>query len=534
MLKTSIFTFVTAVAAFGCEGDQGPAGPEGPVGPEGPPAGVDPAAPAIDKAFFGLGGRDAIADLTSVRITASGERLFTLEGFAPEDDSVATSTFDAEIAADVAGERLRIAYKRQHLFFGAMTEYKVIIDKDVGVLDGVDNVFGAPGGPLGSDRWASTLRQQRLLNPHLILRDVALGKLTATDAGVALRDGELRHRIDVNDGVRPLSLFVDRFTGELTELATFENDYVSGDARLEVHYFGWKTWDDSGVLFPSDVIIGFNGQAVHTERRSAIAVDAALDGALFAFPGGTPPQHVAADAARGMRNGQFHEGFAGLGVPLDGLQTFVQAVELAPGVHHLRGGSHNSLVIEQQSGVVVVEAPLYEARAKAIYDWIAANIPGKPVTHVVSTHHHRDHAGALRTFVARGARVVLGERARPYFATAFRATRTIEPDELAATPRPATIDTVPVGGELTIPDATRPVRLIHVPSTHSNDMVVAYTPNQRVMFVSDIYNPGLVGNPAGAREVRDVVIAEGLALDAIAGGHGTTGTRADLDTAAGL
>lgn len=531
MRKTSIFTFVTAlpaVLAFGCEGEQGPPGPQG------PPGGLDPAAPAIDKAYLGLGGRDAIADLTGVRITATGERLLTLEGFVPEDDSVTVNTFEAEIASDVAGERLRLGYKRVHPFFGAMTDFRIIIDGDVGVTDGVESVFGAPGGPLGSDRWASTLRQHRLLNPHLILRDVALGKLTATDEGVALRDGELRHRIDVSDGVRPISLFVDRSTGELTDAATLENDYVAGDAVLEVHYTGWRTWDDSGVRFPSDVLIAVGDQPLHVERRSAVAVNAPLPDALFEFPAGVTPQHVAADAARGARNSQFHEGFAGLGVPLEGpLQTFVMAEQLAPGVHHLRGGSHNSLVVEQQGGVVVVEAPLYEARAQAIYAWIAANIPGKPVTHVVSSHHHRDHAGALRTFVARGARVVVGAPARPYFANAFRAARTIEPDELAMAPRAAAIDAVPVGGELVIPDANRPVRVIHVPSTHAADMVVAYAPTQRVLFVSDIYSPGAPANPAGAKEVLDVVVARNLAIDVIAGGHGITGTRAELEAAAG-
>ncbi len=529
MLKTSIFTFVTAVVAFGCEGDQGPAGPQGPPGGD-----VDPAAPAIDKAFFGLGGRDAIADLQSVRITANGERLLSLEGFAPEDDSVTVGTFDADIASDIAGERLRIGYKRKLLVFGAMNDYRIIINKTLGVTDGTESAFGIPGGALSSDRLGATLRQHRLLNPQLILRDVAQGKLTATDKGVALRDGELRHRIDINEGAQSVSLFVDRFTGELTDLATVENDWVSGDAVLEVHYAGWKEWDESGVRFPSDVLLAVNNQPLHIERRTAVAVNASLEASLFAFPAGVMPMYVAADAARGARNSHFHEGFAGLGVPLDGLQTFVEAQTVAPGVFHLRGGSHNSLVIEQAAGVVVVEAPLYEARAKAIYAWIAQNIPGKTVTHVVSTHHHRDHAGALRTFVARGAKVVVGALAKPYFVSAFRATRTVEPDELSAMPRAAVIDAVPVGGELTIPDATRPVRVIHTPSAHSNDMVVAYTPNQRVMFVSDIYSPGLPGNPAFAREVVDLVTAKGLVLDVIAGGHGTTGTRAQLDAAAGL
>lgn len=527
MLKTTIFTFVIASAAFGCEGDQGPPGPQG------LPGGIDPATPAIDKAYLGAGGRDALTGLTSFRVTASGERLVQLEGYMPQDDSADISTFNTVTSADVGGDRLRIEYKRKLLIFGAMTDYRILINKDVGVTDGVESVFGTPGGPLPSDRWAATVRQHRLLNPQLILRDIALGKLTATDKGVALRDGEPRHRIDVSDGVRPISLFVDRTTGELTDLSTFENEWVTGDAVLEAHYAGWQSWDGSSALFPSEVVLAINDQPVHVEHRSAIAVNPAIDGAQFAFPAGAAPQHVDADAARGARNGQFHESFASLGVPLDGLQTAIDAQQVAPGVYHLRGGSHNSLVIEQQNGVVVVEAPLYEARAKAIFAWIAATIPGKPVTHVIATHHHRDHAGALRTFVARGARVIVGAPSKPFFANAFRAARTIEPDELSAAPRTAVIDTVPVGGELTLPDATRPVRVIHTPTTHAADMVVAYTPNQHVMFVSDIFSPGLPPNPPAAKEVLDLVVNKGLTIDVIAGGHGAIGTRTELETAAG-
>ena len=520
-LTTAFVTTIAAAAmASGCEGDQGP------------PGGIDPNLPALEKAFAGVGGQDALVELAGFRITASGERLMSLEGYRPHDDSVPTSTFTTDVAADLAGERLRIAYHRTIPLFGAETDYRVIVNGDVGVIDGVESIFGVPGGDLSSDRWASTVRQHRLLDPQLILRDIALGTATAIDAGLAVKDGELRHRIDVADPVRPLSLFVDRYTGELTDVATLENDHVAGDTPLEVHYLGWRTWDGA-VRFPSEVVITLGDQPLHVEHRDSVTTTGPLDDALFAFPAGAAPQHVAADAARGARNSQFLEAFAGIGVPLEGLQTFVDAHEVAPGVWHLRGGSHNSLAIEQANGVVLVEAPLYEARAQAILAWVEATFPGKSVTHVVSTHHHRDHTGALRTFVARGARVVLGEEARAFFTAAFRAPHTIEPDELAAAPRAPAFDAVSVGGALTLADPVRPVQVVHVVSTHAADLVIAYIPAARLVFVSDIYNPGLPANPYGARELLEVIEARGLAVDTIAGGHGGVGPRSDLEAAAG-
>lgn len=188
-------------------------------------------------------------------------------------------------------------------------------------------------------------------------------------------------------------------------------------------------------------------------------------------------------------------------------------------------------MIEQEKTVVVVDTPLYEARTQAIYAWVEANIH-KPVTHVILTHHHRDHAGGLRTAVARGATVILGESSRPFFSRSFLAPHTIEPDELTAMPRSATFVTVPVGGEFTLDDAMRPVRVIAVNSSHAGDMVVAYTPNEHVLFVSDMFSPGLPPIQPLPRELLDAVLAHNLTIDKIAGGHGVDGTLADLTAAA--
>lgn len=530
---TSTLFLATLAALLGCEGPQGDPGPAGPEGPEGPPAGVDPAAPAIDKLLQGAGGRDALAALAGFTATARGERLMTLEGLVPEDDSHPISTFTSDAAHDLAGDRFRVGYTRTIPLFGAQTEFAIIGNGDRAVLTGVESAFGQPGGDLTSDRWASTLRQQRLLHPQILLHDLARGAVTATDAGYALRDGELRHRIELAAPLGAITLYVDRQTGELTDASLLENDYTDGDALVEAHYLGWRTWDDGAVRAPAEVAIAHDAQLVHVETRQAIDLTPALDPATFTFPDGAAPTYVAEDAARGARNAQFHEGFASLGVPLDGLQTNVVAQPIGTGVWHLAGGSHHSLAIEQSNGVVIVEGPLYEARAQAIYAWVAATI-GKPITHVVVSHHHRDHAGALRTFVARGAKVVVGAASAGYFAGAFRAARTVQPDELAAMPRPAIIEQVPGDGRVILPDAVRPVHVVAIASSHAADLVVAYVPAAKLVFVSDIYSPFFPANPFGARELRDGIVSKNLDVQTIAGGHGGVGPRSDLDAIAAM
>jgi hypothetical protein len=164
--KTILLTTLMTAGTLGCAGDLDLAGPPGPPGA---PATVErAAASALDEAFAGLGGKGAVAALASFRIQATGERLMTLEGFTPFDGSQLISTFTSDVTDDVAGDRLRIAYERKIPLFGATTDYRVIVRGNLAATDGVESVVGAPGGALLSDRWASTVRQHRFLNPQLL------------------------------------------------------------------------------------------------------------------------------------------------------------------------------------------------------------------------------------------------------------------------------------------------------------------------------------------------------------------------------
>src|SRR5690606_37441345 len=96
-----------------------------------------------------------------------------------------------------------------------------------------------------------------------------------------------------------------------------------------------------------------------------------LDAELFAFPSGADPMYVAEDALWGEINFTFQQAFDAIGIPLDVKQTYVQAEEIAAGVWFVTGGSHNSVVVEQAGGLVVIEPTLYPERSAAILDWIA-------------------------------------------------------------------------------------------------------------------------------------------------------------------
>jgi len=92
----------------------------------------------------------------------------------------------------------------------------------------------------------------------------------------------------------------------------------------------------------------------------------------------------------------------------------VEVSELAPGVLLFGGGTHNSVVVEQRAGIVVIEAPLNEERSADILWNIRQRFGDRKVLGVINTHTHFDHAGGLRAFVAEGVPVITHARNAAY------------------------------------------------------------------------------------------------------------------------
>src|SRR6185295_9133498 len=93
----------------------------------------------------------------------------------------------------------------------------------------------------------------------------------------------------------------------------------------------------------------------------------------------------------------------------------VESQKLADGVWLVAGGTHNSLAVEFRDYVTVVEAPLNEERSLAVIAEVNKLVPGKPIRYLVNTHHHWDHSGGLRTYVAQGTTVVTHQGNKEYY-----------------------------------------------------------------------------------------------------------------------
>ena len=183
------------------------------------------------------------------------------------------------------------------------------------------------------------------------------------------------------------------------------------------------------------------------------------------------------------------------------------STKLANGVWHVTGGSHHSVVVEFNDYIAVVEAPLDEERSLAVIAEAKKLVPNKPLRYVLTTHHHFDHTGGLRTYVAEGATVVTHQSNVPYFEKTLVAPATISPDAQSKAAKTPMLQGV--SGKDIITDGKQTIEIYATAGdTHTNEYTLIYLPGPRILVEADAYSPG----PAGRTGAADASAERGRAL----------------------
>jgi len=205
-----------------------------------------------------------------------------------------------------------------------------------------------------------------------------------------------------------------------------------------------------------------------------------------------------------------------------GLAVAVTETRPGSGVFFVTGGSHNSLIVEREDHLIVVEPALYESLSQAVIAQTKTRFPGKPIRYVIVSHFHIDHGGGVRAYAAEGATIVVGEASRPHFEAILAAPHTVFPDLLQSNPRPAAVLAVPSDGGLQLSGGTVAVYSVQN-QTHAADMVVPFIPAEGLLFVSDLFSPA--GATVAAADIplplQQTFTRFNLAVTNIAGGHGS-------------
>ncbi|NOT09624.1 MAG: MBL fold metallo-hydrolase [Gemmatimonadales bacterium] len=322
--------------------------------------------------------------------------------------------------------------------------------------------------------------------------------------------GELADGVQMLLGPDTVSVWFDRTSALPLASEIVTEDGVFGDRRTTTWYTRWQ--DAGGVKLPRQIDVDYNGRPqTHTVLTSA-AVNQPIEQAQFAIP-----DSMVARAPR---------------PPAAPPALTVTLVSLSPGIWRAEGGTHHSLVVEQGTGLLLVEGPQSAARTAAVLDTLRSRFSGRPVTGVVMTHHHHDHSGGIRAYQARGIRVIAHHRNVDFVKGIAAARKTKAPDALSRG-RPAP-PAVGVRDSLVLGSGAGRVVLYPMASAHVEGLLGVWVPSAGAVFTSDVVNPA-ANQPLprlGSSELVAFARAVGIAPAKYVGGHGTLVDWPALEAAA--
>jgi glyoxylase-like metal-dependent hydrolase (beta-lactamase superfamily II) len=357
---------------------------------------------------------------------------------------------------------------------------------------------------------AVTLNYVRRL-PHLLLT-LALEQRAPTlrYAGRETFDGRPHEVVTFAsaNGVL-MNLFFDSKTHLLSKYEQMVQDGVDGDVAQETIFPAYQAVEK--IMVPTGRQTRRGGDLIEDVKYTEVRFNTKPADAAFARP----------------------EGFEELPlfVPPPAKET-----KLGGGVYLFESGV-NSLVVEFDTYVVVVEPAAGGRGPKPTINKAREMFPSKPVRYVVVTHHHDDHSGGVRGYVAEGVAVVTTPANQKYFERMAASVFTLFPDDQTRAPRKPLFEFVR-GGKRTFTDGKQTLEVIDIgPGPHADEMLVAYLPKEKLIFQGDLVNLPTSGRfmPSTVNDTTlhffDWITKSGLDIQRVAAVHGPATTLADLRAA---
>jgi glyoxylase-like metal-dependent hydrolase (beta-lactamase superfamily II) len=460
----------------------------------------------LDQAVAAIGGAEALRSIEVVRLRLEGENWPRLQmpTAAPPFEA---GTQQETLLLDLKNNRLKLEQKGSGAGFDGDNTIVIKSGQGANYDNRAHTITPIPVAQSSQQQFVQYNRRV----PHLLLRQ-------ALDRETSLRSlGQ-----DTFEG-RPHDVFTF-VMADTQQVAVYIDSATHLVSKYELIFVDPFTGTEASEIMFGDYTRAGNFQVPQTWRtRQAGDIVTRLRLKVEINPAVTDQSFdVAAD------------GYARVAALPDNLEENVE--KLADGVfviQNVAGQNQNTLAVEFKDYIVAVEAPGSSAGAEEVIKRIKTAIPGKPIRYVAMTHHHGDHIGGLRSFIAEGATVITTKSNAPVVEMMAAAPQV---DRLAKSPRKPEFLFIERGKRV-LTDGTRTVQLIDVgPNPHAREMVIAYLPKERVLFQGDLFFVPANDAPTGPPQPTTVSFAQKLkdlklGVDRIASVHGRTTTIEELNRA---
>jgi glyoxylase-like metal-dependent hydrolase (beta-lactamase superfamily II) len=457
----------------------------------------------LDRAVEANGGADALRAIEVVRVKLEGQTFPRLQMTTPAPPFEG-GTFDETLLFDLDNNRLRLDQKASGFGFDG--------DNTVAIADGTGNAYDNRAKTV-TPIPAEQATQQQFIQYHRRLPTLLL-----------------RSALDRTNSLRYLG--EDQFEGRRQEVLTF----VMPDTQQVALYIDAET----GLVSKYELIFVDSLEGV--EASEIVFGDYRKVG-NYQVPRRWSNRQLGEDQTRYTVQAEFNPSVTddSFRVPASGYvevkpvpTNLEEKVDkLADGVYviqNVAGQNQNTMAVGFADYVVAVEAPGSSDGADAVIKRIHELFPGKPIRYVAMTHHHGDHIGGMRSFIAEGATVVTTASNRPVI-EAMAASK--QNDRLGMSPRQPEFLLLE-NGRRVLKDGSRQLELIDIgPNPHAKEMVIAWLPAEKVVFQGDLFfvpnNDAPFGPPqpstaSFAKKLREL----GLPAEKIAAVHGDTATIAQF------
>ena len=451
----------------------------------------------IDDAMRAVGGRDKVIAVKSIVIEGTGVNYNLGQDMKPEaaTEQFAISGYKREIDTAQGKQRVEQVRTPKFAYFQGPQP-----QTQIQVLDG-DTAFNVGANGAASRLGTATAERDRQteLFHHpitaLIAATVPLTTVTNVRTVGSVRQADFAFKdrawtMTIDAAGLPLSISSKTYHPNL------------GDVVMTTTFADYQ--DVTGVKLPAKITGKVDDFTTYEIQASRQTID-------------SPVEHVSAPPE--------------VMKPAAPTPPTVAVTPLGKGVWWLAGQSHHSVLVEFDDHLMLIEAPQSEARTLAVIAKAKEIVPKKPLTELVTTHHHFDHTAGMRAAIAEGMTVITQAGNKEWVENMARRPHTLQPDYLAK--NAARLNVVTVDAEREIKDQAMAVMLYHVAGNpHSDTMLMAYIPRDRVLIEVDAFSPGSQVNPYAANLLENIQ-KRNLRVDKIVPLHGTIAPLAELVKVAG-